>query len=327
MNESSVKMNKSTSVGRRIQDFVFSYGFYLLFVIVVIFFAVKSPTFLSMTNIRQIVSSMSYVLVAACGATIVVITGNMDLSIGSIGIFAASVMTYADAANMPFGVMVLLTILIGMGLGLVNGILVAHFKMNSMLTTFGTQLLFRGLALIISTDGYYRFSNGFKDTVKSVNFLGFKMGVWLALIVMVILIVVLMKTKYGTHCYAVGCNEKAAKAVGINVKKTVIASFMVCGVCAAISGFIYCMNVAQFDYAIGDGAEFNAIAAAVIGGTSLLGGRGKVFPGTFFGVLLLYVINNGLTVIDASPFLYNMIRGLIIFLAMYFDALKYYKKK
>ena len=327
MNSTTQSIATTNRLSKKAQNFVFTYGFYCLFVVVCIFFGIKSPTFLSLPNIKQIFSSMSYVLIGACGATLTVITGNMELSIGSIGIFEASIMTIADTAGMPFWSMIIMVILIGAALGAVNGFLVAQLKMNSMLTTLGMQLVYRGVALMISTEGYYRFSDAFKETVKSFNFLGFNLVVWIAIIAVIILTFIMAKTKFGTYCYAVGCNKNAAKAVGIPIKKTVITSFVICGMCAAISGFAYCMNVAQFDYAIGNGAEFTAIAAAVIGGTSLLGGRGKVFPGTFFGVALLYVINNGLTVIGASPFLYNLIRGLIIFLAMYFDALKHYKKK
>ena len=317
----------NAGLGRKVQDVVFTYGFYILFLFVLIYFGIKSPTFLKAANIKQIISSMSYILIGACGATIVVITGNMELSIGSIGIFAASVITLADDRGVNFWVLILIVVLVGGALGAVNGFLVTYLKMNSMLTTLGTQLVFRGLALIISTEGYYRFSKSFKNTVKGLTFSGLKPGVWISLIVVLILAVLLGRTKIGAHCYALGCNEQAAKAAGIQTRKTLMTAFIVCGMCAGLSGFCYCMNVGQFDYAIGNGAEFMAIAAAVIGGTSLLGGRGKVFPGTFIGVALLYVINNGLTAIGASPFLYNLIRGMIIFIAMYFDSLKHYKKK
>ncbi|MGI6176003.1 MAG: ABC transporter permease [Christensenellales bacterium] len=312
---------------RKIQNFIFSYGFYILFVLVLIFFGIKSPTFIQLSNFKQIFTSMTYVLIGACGAAVVVITGNMELSIGSIAIFAASIMNFMDAASVPLGVMLITSVLIGAVIGAINGFLITTFKMNSMLTTLGLQLVYRGIALILSNNGYYRYSSEFKNTVSGMSFLGFPISVWITIFAVIVLTVVMAKTRFGAYCYAVGCNAGAAKTVGVPVKKTLIGSFVICGMCAALCGAFYCMNVAQFDYAIGNGLEFTAIAAAVIGGTSLLGGRGTIFPGAFFGVALLYVINNGLTVIGASPFLYSFVRGLIIFLAMYVDSMKHFKKK
>ena len=144
---------------------------------------------------------------------------------------------------------------------------------------------------------------------------------------MIFLHVLLRHTKLGTYVYAIGSNEEAAKRVGIPVSRIKVTAFIISGLCAAVASLVIICRLGMVQAFMGKGMEFDAIEAAVIGGVSLQGGRGRMIPGTIFGVLLIYMINNGLAIIGASEFIYPFAQGILVFLAMYMDALKNFKSK
>lgn len=309
-----------------IKDFALSYGFYLLFVVVIIVYTCKTPTFLSKDNIISILNATTFSLMAAAGTSLVFISGNMDMSIGSIALVSAATVAMTTKAGMPLLTAVGLAILVGAGIGLLNGILVTYVKMNSMLTTLGLMIAYRGLGLQITGGRQMSLAREFKNFAK-IKVFDIPVWVVLCIIVMIFLQLILKKTRFGAYCYALGCSESAAKKVGIPVNRVKIAVFIVSGICAAVTGLIISTKLGLIRNTIGKGMEFDIVAAIVIGGTSLLGGRGSILPGTFLGVLLLTVIDNGLAMIGASPYVYPFVKGIIIFTAMYMDSLRSLKKK
>ena len=328
MNETLMKQNQYKSkVSRKMQDFFLTNGFYILCVIVIIVFTCIKPTFFSLNNLFQILTASSFLFATAAGVTVVVITGNMDLSVGSVALFCGAVMYTVSNAGASAGVTLICGLLTGVIVGLINGILVSYLKMNSMILTLGLLIGYRGLGLQLINGTQVPMPDAFKAFGKLKFFGSLYAIVIVCFILMIILHILLTRTKFGTYCYAIGCKELDAKRVGIPVNKVKIAAFIISGFCAAVAGCIVAARLGLIHSYIGKGMEFDAIEAAVIGGVSLAGGRGKLLPGTLFGVLLIYVINNGLSIIGASEFVYPFAQGFIVFAAMYMDALKNFKRR
>ena len=303
------------------QKFLFSYGFYILLLGLVILFGFISNDFLSISNWTQISIAACFLLAASAGLTLVLVTGNIDLSIGSIAYLAATAV-YLTADFHPL-ISVLAALFIGVIFGLFNGFLIAYLKMNSLLTTLGLMIAYRGLALII-TGGSMHYISKDLSSYGSVKFFSNSLPLifLVSLFLMIFLQIILKKTRFGTYCYAVGNNETAATRIGIPVRKVKVLAFVFSGICAAISGLLLAMYLGEITTFTGRGMEFQAVAAVVIGGTSLFGGRGNVLPGTMAGVLLLIIINNGLGTRGVSPYIYPFVAGALIFIAIYLDSIK-----
>lgn len=323
-------MNETTVTVKRkfdLSDFFLSYGFYILFVVMFVVCGVISPFFLTKDNLMQIMWGATTLLVVAAGGTFVIVTGNMDMSVGSLALCSSAVGVYAMNHGAGFGQMVILVFLVGAGVGVINGFLVTYCKLNSMLATLGMMILLRGIALNIT--------NGGAQTTLPVEFkmiADYKIGGIAALIivslaVLIVFQLMLSKTRFGAYCYALGCNEESAKRIGLPLKRVKMAVYILSGICAAFVGFVACCKVGTYSGTIGNEMEFDVVTVCVMGGTSLLGGRGNIFPGTFIGVVLLYLINNILALTGASPYIYPFAKGLVIFAAMYMDALKNFRKK
>ena len=305
----------------QLRNFIFSYGFYILLFFLVVLFGFISNDFLTVSNWTQISIASCFLLAASAGLTLVLVTGNIDLSIGSIAYLAATVV-YLTADYHPL-ISVLSAILVGASFGLFNGFLVAYLKMNSLLTTLGLMIAYRGLALVI-TGGSMHYIGKPLASFGSVKFFSNSLPLifLVSFLLMALLQVILKKTRFGTYCYAVGNNEIAATRIGIPVRRVKALAFVISGVCAAISGLLLSMYLGEITTFTGRGMEFQAVAAVVIGGTSLFGGRGNVLPGTMAGVLLLIIINNGLGTRGVSPYIYPFVAGALIFIAIYLDSIK-----
>ncbi|MGY8974810.1 MAG: ABC transporter permease [Alphaproteobacteria bacterium] len=275
---------------------------------------------MSLSNWTQISIASCFLLTAAAGLTVVLITGNIDLSVGSIAYIAASV-AYLSADQGPI-ITILAVIFVGAFLGLINGFLIAYLKMNSLLTTLGLLIAYRGISLVI-TGGTVQKIGEQLSNFGNYKFFGFFPLIFAVSLILVIGIQFIMKfTRFGRYCYAIGNNEISANKLGIPVKKIKLYSFIIAGICGALSGLLLAMYLGEVTTFTGRGMEFQAVAAIVIGGTSLFGGRGSIMPGTFAGVLLLVIINNGLGSMGVSPYVYPFVAGSIIFLAIYLDSIK-----
>jgi ribose/xylose/arabinose/galactoside ABC-type transport system permease subunit len=304
----------------KVQNILLSYGFYILLVLFVLFFSIVSESFLTASNWTQISIVACFLLTASAGLTTVIITGNIDLSLGSVA-YVAAAMVYVTS-EFPPAVSILVGIAAGIVAGLINGVLVSHLRMNSLLTTLGILIAYRGISLVITGGTVRPVSEGLRF-LGSIKFFNFMPLVFLiGFVVMIVLQTVLSKTKFGAYCYAIGNSEQAADRIGIPVKTVKTVVFVISGTCGAISGILLPMYLGEVTTFTGRGMEFEAVAAVVIGGTSLFGGRGNVLPGTFAGALLLIIINNGLGTIGVSPYIYPFVAGVVIFLAIYLDSLK-----
>lgn len=277
-----------------------------------------TPAFLTLSNITNIFTQVSVNAIIAVGMTFVILTGGIDLSVGSTlaisGALSASIIKSTGSVLLA----VIVAALVGIGIGIVNGILISKGKLQAFIATLATMTIFRGATLV--------FTNGTpisKLPEKFVNIGNGKVGflpipVIITVIVSIIAIYVLSQTRFGRYLYALGGNEDSARLSGINTDKIKTLVYIVSGFASAIAGVIITSRIGSASPNAGTGFELDAIAAVVIGGTSLAGGEGKI-TGTLIGALIIGVLNNGLNLMNVSPFYQSIVKGLVILIAVLLD--------
>jgi ribose transport system permease protein len=286
----------------------------LLFVIMAVFV----PGFFSLANLTNVARQVSINAIIASGMTLVIIAAGIDLSVGSLvaltGCVAMIVLNRTDSDMI--GLMA--GIAIGGLAGAMNGSLVAFARLPAFVVTLGGLTIFRGLALTI-TEGQpiVRFEGLYK-WVGQGFVLGVPVPVWLMIAVVLAIHFVLKRTAFGAHVYAVGGNETAARLSGVRVERVKFAVYVICGLLTGLAGMIMMARLSSAQPATGEMFELDAIAAVVLGGTSLSGGRGTVW-GTLVGALIIGILNNSLNLLGVSSFYQLVAKGLIILLAVFVD--------
>jgi ribose transport system permease protein len=286
-------------------------------IVVSILMGFASDNFFSVSNILNVLRQVSIVAVLAVGMTFVILTGGIDLSVGAVMALAG---TMAAGLMVNFGVPGWLGILagvgIGIGLGLLNGLLVAWGRMPAIIVTLATMGIARGAGLIYS--GGYPIS-GLPSWISwfGVGRIGIiPVPVILMVVVYAVAWVLLERTPFGRHVYAIGGNETAAKLSGVKTGRIKLAVYVISGITASIAAIILTGRLMSGQPNAGVGFELDAIAAVVLGGTAIAGGRGLIL-GTLIGAVLLGILNNGLNLMGINPYLQDIIRGFIILLAIY----------
>lgn len=279
--------------------------------------AVASDNFFSIANITNVLRQQSIIGILAIGMTFVILTGGIDLSVGAVmalcGTLGAGIMVNM---GMPGVVGLLAMIVIGVLFGAFNGVLVAWGQMPAIIVTLATMLIARGLGLVYS--GGYPIS-GMPSWISwfGVGRLG---GVPVPIIIMVVLYavawVLLQRTSFGRHVYAVGGNETAARLSGVNTKRVKLYVFLISGFTSAMAAIVLSGRLMSGQPGAGVAFELDAIAMVVLGGAAISGGRGLII-GTLIGAVLLGIINNGLNLMGINPYLQDVIKGFIILLAIY----------
>ncbi|GAA3732241.1 ribose ABC transporter permease [Plantactinospora mayteni] len=296
-------------------------GILVVLVALVALMAVIAPNFATVDNLLNIARSISINAILAAGITFVILTAGIDLSVGSILAVSGVAAVLAALAGAPTPVAVLAGVLAGGVAGLLNGILTAYLSLAAFIVTLGTMTFLRGLAYTM-TDGQPIVSNtlNFRDIGN-----GYVTGVPVPVVVMAVVYLVawfvLERTRYGRHVYAVGGNAEAARLAGINVRRVTMSVYAVAGACAGLAGVIFAARVVSAQPTAGTGYELDAIAAAVLGGTSLMGGRGRIL-GTLIGSIILGVLTTGLILMNVPFFTQLLIKGVVIILAVAIDSLK-----
>lgn len=318
-------MNKNKAKRLNSQDVVqklLQNGIYLLLLLVCIILTAIKPNFLTPGNLTNVLLQTSIIGVLAIGMTFVISTGNIDISVGNlIGMCSAAGIALIKFQGMPWWIGMVVMIAVGCLFGVVNGFCVAYIRIPSMLVTLATQCIAAGLVLVISNGkSWYDLPTQF--TALSTNkILGIPLLVWIVLLLYIIFFFVLGKTVYGRKVLAVGGNPESAKVSGIKTEKIVMSTYILCGGIAGIAAILQTSRLGAFYASMGDGMEMNVIAAAVIGGTAMNGGRGNMI-GTFAGVLLMGVINNALNLMGVDANWQNVAKGVIILLAIIIDAIR-----
>lgn len=277
-----------------------------------------TPSFLTVANITNVFTQVSVNAIIAVGMTFVILTGGIDLSVGStLAISGALGASIIKSTNNIF-LAIIVAAIVGIVIGLVNGILIAKGKLQAFIVTLATMTIFRGATLV--------FTNGTPISKLPESFLNIgnaKLGfipvpVIITIVIAAISIYILSQTKFGRYLYALGGNEESAKLSGINTDKIKVLTYVVSGFVSAIAGVIITSRIGSASPNAGTGFELDAIAAVVIGGTSLAGGEGKI-SGTIIGALIIGVLNNGLNLMNVSPFYQSIVKGLVILIAVLLD--------
>lgn len=288
-----------------------------------VFFSVASPNFLNYSNITAVLFSTVVIGTLALGSTFVIVTSGIDLSVGT-GMALCAVMsgTFIVKMGLPVPVGVLCTLLFGALIGLVNGVNVSFLKLPPFIATLAMMLAAGGLALVISnsTPIYFKASSGYSDisTGSIIPGTDFPNAVLIFAAAAIIGGVALNRTLLGRYTYAIGSNEEATALSGINVRKWKIIIYVVCGLFIGLAGVMISARLGSAQPATGMGYELQAIAAVVIGGTSLSGGKGSIV-GTVIGALIISVLNNGLQITSVPQEWQNVILGCVIVVAVYAD--------
>ncbi|WP_373689508.1 ribose ABC transporter permease [Photobacterium ganghwense] len=292
----------------------------LIFLIVVVSFL--NPNFFTVDNILNILRQTSVNAIIAVGMTLVILTAGIDLSVGSVlalcGAFAASLI----AMEVPVLVAVPTALLAGAALGAISGMIIAKGKVQAFIATLVTMTLLRGVSMVY-TDGR-PISTGFTDVADSFAWfgtgyaLGIPVPIWLMAIVFAAAWYLLNHTRFGRYIYALGGNESATRLSGINVDRVKIGVYAICGLLAALAGIIVTSRLSSAQPTAGMGYELDAIAAVVLGGTSLAGGKGRIM-GTLIGALIIGFLNNALNLLDVSSYYQMIAKAVVILLAVLVD--------
>ncbi|HAJ73856.1 MAG TPA: sugar ABC transporter permease [Lachnospiraceae bacterium] len=306
---------------------------FIVLIILLIFFSIASPNFMSLNTALLVGKHVALYGILAIGMTYVIITGGIDLSVGAIVGIAGMVAGYMIQNGITIGnktlyfsipLVVLITVLMGAVIGVINGLVITKFKVAAFIATLGMMYVARGLANLISKGATFSELKGYEGLGNrgwgffGSRVLGIPVGLLILVIMAVIFAILLTKTSFGWHVFAIGGNEKAAKLSGVKVDRVKIMVYLISGVCSAIVGIIASSQLAASHPATGESWEMNAIAAAVLGGTSMAGGVGTI-GGTIVGAFVIGVINDGMVMCGVSEFWQMVIKGLVIVVAVVID--------
>ena len=303
------------------------------------FFAIVNDSFLAPSNLVILTKQVAINAILGIGMTFVILTGGIDLSVGSIvglaGMVAGALINeglvlqvFGIVVYFNVGIVILLALFVGMLVGLANGIIITRFNVAPFIATLGMLYVARGLALLSANGATFpnlvgdpELGNTGFPLLGAGTLFGLPYSIWIMIGLTIIAIFIANKTPFGRQVYAIGGNERAAQLSGVRVKNITLLTYVISGFCSAIVGLIIASQLVSAHPATGETFELNAIAAVVLGGTSLAGGRGTVF-GTIIGAFVIGVLRNGMVLEGLSSFLQIIITGVVIILAVMVDQLQ-----
>jgi len=291
----------------------------LLFTIVI---SLLSDRFLTGSNIFNVLRQTSINAIIAAGMTFVILTGGIDLSVGSTFAFSGAIGAYLIGTGQPVMVAVVGALSIGLLIGMANGFIIAHWNLQPFIVTLATMTIFRGATLVF-TDGK-PIGTGFDGSAAIFAKIGggYTFGIPNPILIMIVLFglayYILKQMRMGRYIYATGGNQEATKLSGVSIKKVKVFVYGISGLFAAISGMIITSRLSSAQPTAGTGYELDAIAAVVLGGTSLAGGVGSIL-GTVIGALIIGILNNALNLLNVSSYYQQLAKGLVILIAVLLD--------
>lgn len=310
------------TIKQKFYNFALNQTTLLLFATLFIIFGSLAPRFLSPSSFQGILYASSTLGIMAVGITLVLLTGGIDLSLGSnmylTGVFGHLLL---NVVGVPVWIAIPGALLVGLAYGALNAVLVTRLKIVPFVATLGTLLMGRGLGLVITRS----ISIDFPDSLtglRNVAFLGIRLPVMVMLAVMLLFHILLTRTQFGRQIYAVGNNGEAAAKAGLRTTRIVAGAYVLCGLLASLAGVVAMTRLGRFNPNFAAGDELFAIAAAVLGGASLFGGVGMILPGTFLGALMIPMVRSGLVFVGVDIYRERMVMFAIVFLAVLIDSIR-----
>lgn len=283
--------------------------------------AVTTDTFFVSTNLVSVLRQVCVNALIAFGITCVLISGGIDLSVGSVVAAAGVIAVQLANMGMPVIVCFAVSLIFGACVGFVNGYIISHTSLPPFIVTLSTQIIIRGAAYILTGGQPAQCTNDSFNFMGTGSLLGVPVPVIFVIAVFFILYLVMNRTRFGRHVYAIGGNREAARFAAVNTKWVQIRVFMISGVMAALAGTILAARLYSGQPSVGEGFERDAIAASVLGGTSFNGGIGTL-SGTVIGVLIIGVLNNGMNLLKINSYWQLVVKGCVILGAVYIDYIK-----
>ncbi|MCK5735495.1 MAG: ABC transporter permease [Spirochaetaceae bacterium] len=308
------------------------YGVYTIFLIMIVVFAFSNPRFLTIGNLMLILQQASPLGISVVGMTLVLILAGIDISVGRNMFLSATIIAFflnktvflnPETVGVVGGyiIILLISLISGALIGLVNGVLVAKLKIVPFIATLAIGSICRGFGLIVSEQKTP--STSYLNSFTNSRVMGIPVTLIIFIVIAIIFDYILRRTTFGRHLFAIGNSPETARKSGINVNRNIIFAYILCGALAGFAGIILAGQIGSVPVNFGNGNEFIVISAAILGGMSLFGGKGTIIPGAFIGIILVTTIMNGLAMINASPYVYTIVRGLIIFSAVTVDSINY----
>jgi len=300
-----------------------------IFIVLCILLGIARPaTFLTLSNLTTVLSQVSVNAIVVIGMTFILLTGGIDISVGSVAAFTSLVTAIVLVKDNPFkgnvAVALIAGIAVGALIGVISGFLVNKVKLQPFIVTLSMMTIFRGATMVVSQ------GNPVSPLGDAFSYIGVKylgpvpINVLIMIVLYAIAFYILEYTRFGRHVYATGSNSEASRLSGINITKIILCVYMTCAVTASIAGMIMASRVNSATPTAGAGAELDAIAAAVIGGVSLTGGKGNVL-GALIGAFIIGVLNNGLVLLGIDVYWTQVVKGVIILFAVVVDMVSKYR--
>jgi ribose transport system permease protein len=320
-------MVRSGTLSRSIRAVAAFREFTLILVLVVfsIIMTIASPVFLTWPNIEAILLALSVEATIAVGMVILLVSGGLDLSVGSTLAFTGVVTGLVVSAGLPAPVSILIGLLAALGVGLINGLLVAKMKINPFITTLGMMTTIRGFLLVLARGKAVLNLPPSFTNIGQGRLLNIQYPIYIMLSVVIIGDLLLRNSRFFRQTYYVGGNEKAARLSGINVDLVKIFNYCLVALLAGISGLLLTARFGSASVTVGSGVELRVITATIIGGASLNGGEGSVF-GAFLGALFMGVLANALNLLGVDVYWQNLFTGLILIIAVVMDVINERRK-
>ena len=297
----------------------------LAVLIIIVSFA--TPKFLTKSNILNVFKANSVNAIISCGMLMAILMGEIDISVGStVGLSAVIAATCITKLNLPIPVVVFATILTGGIVGVINGFSISYLQVPAFVATLATQCIGRGLTEILTGGVTIRIRDDFYTSLGNRAFGGISITIFYAAIILILTWFLLNRTRFGYYVYALGGNKLAAQYSGVNVRFFNMFPYVLIGLFSGLGGMIWSARLGSAAAMLGSGFEMDAIAAVVIGGTSMSGGVGTV-GGTLIGILIIGVITNGLNLIGINAFWQDVLKGVIIMAAVIFDVMRKRKSR
>ena len=290
-----------------------------MLLLIIVIFSLSSPNYLSFSNFRNILIQATPLMILAFGQTCIILTQGTDLSLGAQVSFVTVMIVYLAKRGVPLFLSMLIAVLLTVLIGTVNGFIIAKGHILPFIATYGMQNIVNSISLLLTSGASIYFKSFTYRFVAESSFLFIPVMVWICALVFILVWVLLRKTKFGTNIRGLGGNREALALAGISPAKSLIKTYAFAGFIAGIAGIITLCRVESGQPTVAVGWEFQAVAATLLGGTSLREGKGGV-AGTIFGVLLITIVKNGLNIIGDRSIYQNAIIGSIVMTAIIIDA-------